>query len=346
MPTIIPKELVIFKSYLSDVIKNTNSFKIQTYSNLYADSYKCMRLFYENWFPKIRQYSDAQIGEQLFKLEFRVGNEKDFVRYNIYALLKSFDRINTNIVDIYNSNRSNSDLIAEISFFEKIIWDTLYFIQFANAYMSKSSTRLSLYVRKYIDSKESYEASLMLLKQTIIQNVVGDYAIRPLSVFLIRQAIELRLKNAIGIDTILDNKGRTVKIGAEHFLHIYKYIIKYHSDEIEFPVKISILEKILEWSQYFIHAGLIPYFWQIEWAHYSISPLFEWGSHGNTRSAYGSIKIKQSLYDNIQNIIKEHLRRKKVNKFKRIFRILFRNRDQEILNYTIRELPQPESLIT
>lgn len=104
------------------------------------------------------------------------------------------------------------------------------------------------------------------------------------SVFLIRQSIELKIKNALGIDYILNDQLLMEKIPGDIFIEFV-----YNNDKIDFPnIQKSILRKIHKWTNYFIHGGFIVYIWQIHIAHKLLEELFK----------DDAIRIEKQYYDN------------------------------------------------
>lgn len=106
------------------------------------------------------------------------------------------------------------------------------------------------------------------------------------SVFLIRQSIELKIKNALGIDYIFNDQLLMEKIPGDIFIEFI-----YKNNQIDFPniqIQKSILKKIHKWTNYFIHGGFVVYIWQIHIAHKLLEELFK----------DDAIRIEKQYYDN------------------------------------------------
>lgn len=112
----------------------------------------------------------------------------------------------------------------------------------------------------------------------------------PLAVFGLRQAIEVRLRRAIGIFKIVDEKMNDAKLRHDFIFDFFNANL----DLVEMKVaSIQNLAKIYKWTNYNIHNGGIPRIWEVEYAFEYASKLFESDKmeHGKTWSIHSSIKI-------------------------------------------------------
>ncbi len=82
---------------------------------------------------------------------------------------------------------------------------------------------------------------------------------------------------------------------------------KEHENKIKFPVKLSLLRKIYEWSNFFIHSGEINYYWTI-WEAQLIIYLFFPFKEKFDESHY--ILFDKELVDDIEYILSEYISRK------------------------------------
>lgn len=75
---------------------------------------------------------------------------------------------------------------------------------------------------------------------------------------LIRQAIELKVKNMIGLESI------TNQSGGFKFIPISKILMFFTKNKnlIHFPVSIETLSYINLWTNSFVHSGIVPFCWQ------------------------------------------------------------------------------------
>jgi hypothetical protein len=83
---------------------------------------------------------------------------------------------------------------------------------------------------------------------------------------LLRQTLEIIFRNALKIDLIKSKNNKIVKIQLKDYIEIFKK----NKDYIKMNCNIDYIEKIYEWSNYYIHTGYNTYLWEIEWAEYII----------------------------------------------------------------------------
>lgn len=339
----IPQEINNCRDYLNSVLTKSEAFDLIKFDPIYQDYFNYINNIFNSWFPNTPEYSDEHVAEILFIKEIRSKTYANWVRIEFYAMLKSTERI-YNKINKYSKSNDSEYLIYEISLFNEMLFEVA-------AFLNDSSDRLNKNLnyrcgkRNILHSLEVYYASLMSLRQMNDQTRIGQFAMPALSIFAIRQAIELRLRYSLGILMICDNQGKMIRVTGEKFIDVFKRLAKNNSKGIIFPMKYSVLLKIFNWSQYYIHGGIVFNIWEIEWAHYLLEPLFSSGSDGNTTSRFGAIKIKKELYEKIPNIVKEIINRPRSGLFERLLmRITGKNR-KILSEVTITRLDDPECLI-
>jgi hypothetical protein len=97
---------------------------------------------------------------------------------------------------------------------------------------------------------------------------LNDFSIPPLSIFLLRQAIEIKIGEMLNIGAIQTNDNKPVKVTTDKFISLLS------EDNFVLPVKKSIIEKIDTWTNAYIHLGIVDYFWKVEFAQEILNPLF------------------------------------------------------------------------
>jgi len=84
-----------------------------------------------------------------------------------------------------------------------------------------------------------------------------------------------------------------LKIPGDKFIDFF-----FTNNKIELPdIKKSIICKIHNWTQYFIHGGYVLNLWQIDIAHSLLRPLFIIGEKNGNLSINGSIKISEEYFN-------------------------------------------------
>jgi hypothetical protein len=241
-------------------------------------------------FPKFRFHRDLKhIGEQIFAIEVKdLDNfyKIQFSGMNI-VIQEYFDKLLG-----FTSNNGlyeDEDFMGMIEYFKYLIIDSIILVSDCE---SKHGIQSSIQMQKQniLTSDESFKSSVFLKLNTRAYSSMSSFNA---SVFLIRQSIELKIKNALGINFISDNKGEMLKIPGDKFMDFF-----FNNEKIELPnIKKSIIRKIHSWTQYFVHGGYVLNIWQIDIAHSLLLPLFECGEKNGNLSLYGGVKIAKEYFN-------------------------------------------------
>ncbi|HFQ5238320.1 TPA: hypothetical protein ACGUS9_004247, partial [Vibrio vulnificus] len=121
---------------------------------------------------------------------------------------------------------------------------------------------------------------------------------------LIRQSIEIRLKNMIGLEKI-------EKVGGGFKFVPINSLLEFFSNNpnfIEFPVCIGLLKAINTWTNTFVHSGVVPFCWQSLEAIDLIESLFSIKDDATgSQSLHGFTYLKSNVTINdIQVALNEH----------------------------------------
>ncbi len=298
IPKPAPKELVsIFHFIENNEIKLTNKY-YNAFNGLYSTYISYTNDLFIKWFNK-KEYSDEHLAEHIFTIETKGSNIKNVYKYQFKAIIITVVRTYRSI-DHFYKKKDKINFKESIFKLKNIIFESIVFINIAHYYITGTYANWGYGRRTLAHSREIFNAALMLFNRKFIEHIVGSNIIMPTSVVLIRQAIDLRIKNAFGINTINNADGSIKRLPAERLIEL----VKRNQKDIEFPIKLSLLLKIHKWTQYYIHGGIIPDSWTIEWALYILDPLFRSGNVKNQWSKSGSIKIKKTVLDNLENDLK------------------------------------------
>ena len=307
----VPDELKLHKFIEQKDLKTEKDFEeLKTQFNSFL---KYLNNTYTEWFPKASCcYKEEHVAEQLFEREREEKDLKSWVQYELYAIIITSQNVFSRVINLSKAEGCSIDLLLkdELKLLEEISFEVIAFLDYATFVITGKYAGYGYRKRSAANSFELFRASEMFFRnEKIYENCIGDFVIRPTSIVLLRQAIEIRLKNAFGINVITYENGTILKIPGNFLLEIIKTAPE---GAIKFPIKLCILRKIHEWTQYYIHGGFIPYLWEIEWAFVILNPLFSVGTDGKTFSRDGSIQIKRSYYDQVENEIKSKIGNEKI----------------------------------
>ena len=268
----------------------------------YEKFLSCLKEIYVEWFGSIKSYDDNHVAEEIFVTERKTKDMRCSIKYDFYALLKSFDR---DLECLRNASESpvENNCRKEIKLLNNMSLDVIMFLQRAHYYIKGKYVDYGFYKSNMLDSIDIFETAKSLFEGREAEyKPLGLGVIAPTSIFLLRQAIEVRLRGAFGIKSLEDKEGRLLKKSGTFFIEL----VRRHSDSISLPIKLSVLEKVYGWTNYYIHSGAVPYIWKVEWALKMMKPLFTpFSEKQKSFDLYGSITIRKSFYDQVEEKIKE-----------------------------------------
>ncbi len=187
----------------------------------------------------------------------------------------------------------NAYLRSGLTFLDGLLFDVFIFLSRVEKRFDSQKNGYGFGKRNIANSSEVFEASVAHLHHHLKYETFSSFFQQPISVFLIRQAIELRIKNAIGVVYVSDLQGDILKITPDFFIDFV-----FDRKEIRFlAVSKSVIKKIHSWSNYFVHAGFFMPVWQVWFAQRVIRPMFEAGQkQGAGWSIYGAVEIDKAYY--------------------------------------------------
>jgi len=236
-----------------------------------------------------KQYTDEHIAEHIF---CNHNISKTICKYHIVAIKQCIKDLEDELLASKKQNIPATEkyIKGKLALLKDIVLDTYELIgQCEEVFLQKTAT-LKLGRRRIFASNEIYNNSKNLLRRHFYYN---DITFSSISVFLIRQSIETKVLNSLGIYSIVDENDEAVKFKLESIVEFIN-----QNENIKFPIKKSILLKITKWTNYYIHRGIMHYHWQIIWAHKVLQPLFSMGVGETKIHLYGAVKINKDYFDN------------------------------------------------
>ncbi len=241
----------------------------------YEEKLKLINKCIENSFPNFEKKDFNDYYKDIFE-----DNIDDIVQLN--AMIYVFEETHKEL-SIYNS----MDFRCGIEKYNNYVYSSI--INFFKG--DKNSNKL-ININNVISNIYNLQYNI---------NVEDENLLFIMSIFQIRQAIELKIKNILGIDFILSNN-KILKIEGDKLID---FISKNKSIELDREIiNIDMVRKIHNWTQCFIHSnsGNICNIWKIHIAHKILINMFNSGEaiNGNKRiySIYGAVKINKEYYNN------------------------------------------------
>jgi len=207
---------------------------------------------------KISFYDDCQVANVLLS-DVTEKNRDDYCRNAMIAILKVLDNVEKkdlkNYQEEYIDNRVFSDTAA---FLHYLLFQILEFTeQIASYKENKNYNRSSS--RKQLRALEVFYLARRLPRYRVYYD---DIAQQPESAFLIRQAIEIRTMELLGIRGVFDNKSNSpIKISPDVFINLLA------DKRVSLPGNLTanLIIKIHAWTNNFVHTGRSYYQWQTEY---------------------------------------------------------------------------------
>lgn len=218
-------------------------------------------------FPRIKSidnYSDNFIANQIFKIQVMGKDLKALYKYSMIAILKEMVWLKEELKRFEHVDYCSDYFKGEMIYLWHIVFSIREFIETVQSYVQKENCRHH-YSRRKIDSKE---IAYLARRMPRFEYYFDDIAQGPVSIFLIRQQIELRIIEILGImdiTTIKDNS--LVKVTPDKLLPILR------KPQFTLPMEYRVIEKIHNWTNLYIHRAKIYDYWEMEWAIKTIQPF-------------------------------------------------------------------------
>ena len=187
----------------------------------------------------------------------------------------------------------------------ELLYDMALLIQNYNLTIEdRPPTNIKLY-------KNPYQHDFTLY-QTLPQSIFGQVSFHSfierepcISIALIRQIIELRIRKAFGILGVYDK----VKDSFEPLPlgQIFDEIKKYQS-EIDFAIPLENIIRLNGWANIFVHSGRKDYTWTLILVYRYLHEFIKGRASNNGSNTASGIKIRQSTLDNIRNGLESNLK--------------------------------------
>lgn len=133
----------------------------------------------------------------------------------------------------------------------------------------------------------------------------------PLSLFEIRQLIEMKIYHSFGLEFVYDESREDFKLSIVPMKVFFEFLVKKDiKDNITFVKKdfLTVIQNIYTWTNEYIHTGRFNYYWQIFYAIYLLKN-FNMGMPPNEKgfNADSGVQIKKDKLEYIQNEFEKYI---------------------------------------
>lgn len=259
-----------------------------------------------------KEYSDHHLASMIYLPKQQY---KDYFSCNIQVIIKSVVRYKDNILAWENQCgfEDNHFLRGQCTFFQEMLIDIsafndeMYRMKAAFYKEAKKQGMLAedneLFTAKYrpnarrrtrLMAAEILHASRQVVSRYLYLN---DMSPVPVAIFQLRQALEIRMLEILGIDSIVEDDGLPKKITGNAFFDIPNL-----SNFIIFPLELSNIKKIYSWTNLYVHMAICNNYWLLDFAQNYLSSFI-----------YDRPIIKKSFYDHRKEIIANYTTTKEEN---------------------------------
>lgn len=240
-------------------------------------------------------FTDKQLSEHIFKRQWKDNQAEMIFKKQLFAAHNTLTRLSSKI--------TVANFIDYEFLLKMLAYDLYNIISYAEANYRNVTLNYQMGSRLDQSAREIYDISRTLFYIGSI-NPANFYLreIIPVSIFLIRQTIEVYGKRLLGFASITDEQGNRVRsVSTQVAWDFIKSEMQKTKSRITLPTHIDIIKVTEEWTNYYVHTGYIPDIYLIENALHFIEPLIY--PQNGTSNYKNSIRFAgTSFIDNYESL--------------------------------------------
>lgn len=250
--------------------------------------------YYKKAEQKSKDLSNEHLLQQILE-PVTEKNKENWLKLHCISILKSFDllvkKINDAIKDIPEAELFKNEFISSNTIhLRKLIIDAEEFLMCLESYKGNTPKKILSFGRGVNGFDSNWFAGLLF--NGIVDT--SNFAFFVNLAFLLRDSLELRVRNALGIIDIAKADGTPAKIANGDFVDFI-----FENENIKIPkLNKALIKKIFEWCNFHIHRGIVLYEWQLVLSYEYVQPLFQRGETSTQMSIYGSVQMSKEYYKN------------------------------------------------
>ncbi len=237
--------------------------KLNTQFDIFYKDIK--RVLYDNFKvkKKIEAYDDVELANEI--IGYLGVDDDNFYRNSLIAIVKILEKVKDEI-KFYNKDEIIMDrniFAGEATFLHLLLLHIEEFVgEIATVKEGKDYNRIKS--RKRLLAQEVFDLARRLPRmQTYTNEMTPMYE----SIFLIRQAIELKVTESLCIGAVINKKyERPIKISPDTFIELLndKSVKLQNINGEEKALNINFIRKAHSWTNLFVHSGNGYWFWKVE----------------------------------------------------------------------------------
>ena len=303
----VPRELAGLYRFLGGHLPISESFDLAGFTEARQDYNSYLSDLYNEWFPKARPCADEYIAQWVFRNAVNVNDLKTYEKCILLGLTRSSERIATSVASLWRNHGHTSDAFAvELALLKEVAFEAVLVVDEAYRVVEKRAGSFGWGRRNIVHSWEDFSATRDLLRAHVTAGSLGQFAVRPASVMLLRQALEKRIKYALGVWAVTDGQGNDLRTPGRAFIELLR---KAPMGAIELPIPVHSFVRLYKWANRYVHGGQRPHVWEMETALHILRPLFSGATTSGGWSQSGAIRISLSYYAQVPDLLVRMLKR-------------------------------------
>lgn len=272
-----------------------------------------------------KKYENNHLASKVFEMNLQ---GKEYFVYNIQVIFQSMKKQHEDIQKNKECKlfKRNEYVIGKCLFLHDMLYDVSEFFDvlyqfkqeeyikwFQEGTIEEGHMLFTMQYRHRAKKNKLYSSKDILRASNQIKNrylYKDDIAAVPVVIFQMRQIIELRMLEILGIRAIVTDDGLLEKITANTFLNMKNF-----ATDVITPIEVGTLKKIYTWTCIYVHRGLSGEYWLIDFLY---SYLIEF--------TIEDAIMKESFVKTLLERISEHTHIKKENI------IMKKTRDVKVVN--------------
>jgi hypothetical protein len=235
-----------------------------------------------------KSFSDRQLSDQIFK-ELMIPFQTITFESHLFAALNTLKRLDAKIDP---TNFKHYEF-----FIQTFTFDIHWLVEYAEQHFRSNSIGSLMYSRPDQNAREIFDVSSMMLEIGMVRTeTLYLREIFPVSIFLLRQTIEVYGKRLLGYSSITNHQGQRIRVPTQIAWSFIKAESLKPSNRIELPTDIEIILKVEQWTNNYVHTGNLPKIYLIENAVQMVSkliyPLSKTLNYLGVPRIYGTSKIR------------------------------------------------------
>jgi len=269
------------------------------------DAFIAFKIYYDglcDFILKNQKFSDDQLTPHIFNSKWPEAQDDLVFKKHLFAAKMTFERLNKLIKE---ANFEHYEFLLSV-----VAHDLFSIIKVGEENYRHSRLSFVMKARPDQDPREVFDvAEVMLHFGTIDPKNAYLREVFPVSIFLLRQTIELYGKRVFGFKSITDKYGnRTRSVSTQVAWEFVKREAKKKDSRIKLPVNVDTIVRIEEWTNRYVHTGDLQRLYLIENAIHFVGKLI-YSMNEEIKDYEGKIKYYGTTQITGYNAIKDEFER-------------------------------------